>query len=523
MSTVVEVIEAKYVLDASGYKKGAKEVEDASKKASSAAKNTDKTDTKKVGPSFKGLATDAFGVIKEVGQAVAAALAVEFALIGSSMKKAAEFESLVSSIEAVEGSAEKARRSLSRLRDIAKAPGLGVKEATTGYLGLRRAGLGTEFSMRAVAGAGKANALSGGGKENLDRVLMAMSQIANKANLSAEELLQLTEAGVNVNQMLKDAFGTADTEKLQKMGVTSKQALEAIVAGFEKLPEKAGGTQNAFDNLADAIDFTQIAIGGAFNKAFLENINNFGNTIGELESSGFFTTFGELLANTFSGFTEGFGGFKEMIVNVAAIILVANERLTNFITGIVGVAKAIYDFLVNIPGFKYLMKYNPVELLYSGGEGMEDQFKRIKATLLASDEAGKKRAERQAQKDAIANEKDMREEQIQASKMQAQELAKAQEEKEKANRKKLSEIAEHTRKTAENTNPAPNIADRILGGGTLAGRGLSKQELTDMAGGSPNRSKDIKQALVELGVAIEREISRTANVTVGRNVSRREV
>ena len=44
-----------------------------------------------------------------------------------------------------------------------------------------------------------------------------------------------------------------------------------------------------------------------------------------------------------------------------------------------------------------------------------------------------------------------------------------------------------------------------------------------MAGGSPNRSKDIKQALVELGVAIEREISRTANVTVGRNVSRREV
>ncbi len=154
---------------------------------------------------------------------------------------------------------------------------------------------------------------------------------------------------------------------------------------------------------------------------------------------------------------------------------------------------------------------------------MEDQFKRIKATLLASDEAGKKRAERQAQKDALANEKDAREEQIQASKMQAQELAKAQEEKDKANRKKLSEIAEHTRKTAENTNPAPNIADRILGGGTLAGRGLSKQELTDMAGGSPNRSKDIKQALVELGVAIEREISRTANVTVGRNVSRREV
>jgi tape measure domain-containing protein len=523
MATVVEVIEAKYVLDASGYKKGAKEVEDASKKASKAASDGSKDGkSSKVGPSFKGLATDAFGIIKEVGQAVAAVLAVEFAVIGNSMKKAAEFESLVSSIEAVEGSAEKARRSLSRLRDIAKAPGLGVKEATTGYLGLRRAGLGTEFSMRAVAGAGKANALSGGGKENLDRVLLAMSQIANKANLSAEELLQLTEAGVNANQALKEAFGTADTEKLKKMGVTSKDALEAIVAGFERLPAKAGGTQNAFDNLADAIDFTQIAIGGAFNKAFLENINNFGNTIGELESSGFFTTFGELLSNTFSSFTDGFGGFKEMIVNVAAIILVANERLTNFIKGIVGVAKAIYDFLVNIPGFKYLMKYNPVEMLYSGGEGMEDQFKRIKATLMASDEAGKKRAEKQAKADAIINEKEAREEQIKATKLQAQEMAKAQEEQNKANRKKLSEIADHTRRTAENTKPEVNISDRILGGGTLAGRGISKQELTDISS-APSRSKDIKQALVELGVAIEREISRTANVTVGRNVSRREV
>lgn len=88
----------------------------------------------------------------------------------------------------------------------------------------------------------------------------------------------------------------------------------------------------------------------------------------------------------------------------------------------------------------------------------------------------------------------------------------------------LNDIRQNTKNTAENTQKLNDIQDRVLGGGTLGGRGLSRQELSDIqTGRGASGTREIKTILVELGVAIERGMSRTAARAIGNNVSRREV
>jgi hypothetical protein len=87
----------------------------------------------------------------------------------------------------------------------------------------------------------------------------------------------------------------------------------------------------------------------------------------------------------------------------------------------------------------------------------------------------------------------------------------------------LKSIAKSSKDTAENTQKLNDINDRVLGGGSLAQRGLSRQELTDISTGQRSGSREIKGLLVELGVAFEREISRKTSRAIGNNVTRREV
>lgn len=504
MATVVEEIVSKYVLDSSGYKKGAQDVQQASQKLS---KDNSQT-TSSFSSMFSKVNVGAVA-LKAVLAAVAAGgaiLAAEVNFLGGAMQKAAAFESLTSSLEAVEGGADKARRSITRLKEIAKAPGLGLQEAATGYLRLRRADMGREEAFRTVAAAGKANALSGGTKENLDRVLLAIAQIASKANVSQEEILQLTEAGVNAGKALKDAFGTADTEQLKRMGITSKEALAAIVASFEALPDKAGGAQNAFDNLSDAVDFATIAIGGAFNAALLGQINEFATNIGELTDRGVFKGAAEMVANSFADMTGRLGGTRETILKVTAGFVVFNEYLIGLFNSIIGIANRLKNLLP--PPLRGFADYSP-----AAGFSFGERFDQILSELRLLDQAGKIQLEKQAKQDKLSEAKD-----------------KAKEGQDslgglKGKNPLIEDLTKNAKRTADNTEKMANIQDRVLGGGSMGSRGLSRQELSDIqtGRGGMGGSKDIKSILVELGVAIERGMSTQTARAFGNNVSRREV
>ena len=102
-------------------------------------------------------------------------------------------------------------------------------------------------------------------------------------------------------------------------------------------------------------------------------------------------------------------------------------------------------------------------------------------------------------------------------------LADAQQADQGGFKDSLMKIAESSRETADNTKKQLDLNNRVLGGGSLASRGLSRQEMADMAGGRRSGTKEIKSILVELGYAIERNMGRQTATAFGNQVSRREI
>jgi tape measure domain-containing protein len=69
------------------------------------------------------------------------------------------------------------------------------------------------------------------GQEALPRVSRALGQMQAKGKVSAEEMLQLTEVGINANKYLVSAFGKT-VEELQKTKVPIEQVIDAIWKGL---------------------------------------------------------------------------------------------------------------------------------------------------------------------------------------------------------------------------------------------------------------------------------------------------
>ena len=163
----------------------------------------------------------------------------------------AAFDSLERGLTAVMGSASKASMEMVRLKEVAKLPGLGFQEAVKGSINLQAAGFSADVARRALQGFGNALATVGKGKTDLDGVITALTQIAAKGKVSAEEINQLAERVPQIREVMRSAFGTANTEDLQKLGISSQEFIEKVISELEKLPKATGGLQNDLENFSD--------------------------------------------------------------------------------------------------------------------------------------------------------------------------------------------------------------------------------------------------------------------------------
>ena len=118
------------------------------------------------------------------------------------IEAAKAYDSQVRGLAAYSRNAEELQAQLARLQEIAKLPGLGLKEVRQGVLQLEAAGISAETSERALMAFGNALALVGRGKSELDGVILALGQIASKGAISAEEINQIAERVPQVRQAL---------------------------------------------------------------------------------------------------------------------------------------------------------------------------------------------------------------------------------------------------------------------------------------------------------------------------------
>lgn len=192
-----------------------------------------------------------------------------------------EVQRLTLGLEAMMGGAKLAKDELEKLTIAAKAPGLGFEQAIEGSLRLQAVKFEASEARKIMSSFGNAIALAGGRGSSLNGVTTALSQIISKGKISAEEINQLAERVPQVRQAIEAAFGTSDSESLQKLNIDVKQFVLKVTEELEKLPKAVGGFSNSMENLKNASlrGFSQI--GEAIDKTFnvTGGINALSNTI----------------------------------------------------------------------------------------------------------------------------------------------------------------------------------------------------------------------------------------------------
>lgn len=158
--------------------------------------------------------------------------------------------------------------SLNEIKQTAKLPGLGIEEAGKATINFLSVKYAADLSNRAVREFGNALVYSGRGKEDLGGIANAFAQMKGKGNVMAQEINQIAERLPMIRDLMMQAFGTSNTEVIQKMGITADEFLGKIVARLEQLPRVSGGFKTAWENVIDSVKLGSYEVVNIADKLF---------------------------------------------------------------------------------------------------------------------------------------------------------------------------------------------------------------------------------------------------------------
>ena len=177
-----------------------------------------------------GIATAALGTIGVVGLGALAKKAIDVGIGFNAM-----MEQSTIAFETMLGDVDKAHAHLANLVDFAKRTPFeqaGLIDASKRLLAF---GFAAEEQIPMLTALGDAAAGLGMGTEGVNRLTIALGQMKAKTKVSAQEMMQLTEAGVPAWDILAKAIGktTAETMKLAEKGLISADvAIQALLDGM---------------------------------------------------------------------------------------------------------------------------------------------------------------------------------------------------------------------------------------------------------------------------------------------------
>jgi tape measure domain-containing protein len=193
------------------------------------------------------------------------------AVAAASLKSFAELEKLNKGLVAIMGSTELAADELARLREVARLPGLGLKEAVQGSINLQAVGLSADEARNTLMGFGKALAATGKGKVELEAIQYQLTQMISKNKLLAEDYKAIQSNLPLMAEGMQAAFGTKNIEAIRETGIGAKEFTLRLSEALAKLPQTqnvTGGLANAFENLQDSLFIAGAQMGEAINQAF---------------------------------------------------------------------------------------------------------------------------------------------------------------------------------------------------------------------------------------------------------------
>ena len=155
------------------------------------------------------------------------------------------------------------------------------------------------------------------GEDAMPRVARALGQMKSLGKLSAEELNQLSEAGINARKYLKEAFGMG-VEELQKSGKDIDEIINAIMDGLKK--EFGGAAADAQKTWAGV------------KEAFVSTLDEIARKGGESEGA-------------FDGLKESVRGLTGYLEENKALFIDISKNSVELASSMVNLARDIADFV----------------------------------------------------------------------------------------------------------------------------------------------------------------------------------
>lgn len=216
-----------------------------------------------------GINKGALGVIAGVGVALGA-------LGIASVKAAGQMEQTRIAFTTLLKDGEKAKSFLSELEKFAASTPFelpGVLDASKRLLAF---GFSAEQVIPILTAVGDSAAALGIGEEGIQRLTLAIGQMQAKGKVSAEEMLQLAEAGVPAWEMLANKIGTdipTAMDKASKGQISAAEGIQAVISGmnskFGGMMEQQAQTVNGImSNIQDSVTQSMVVIGDEIIEAF---------------------------------------------------------------------------------------------------------------------------------------------------------------------------------------------------------------------------------------------------------------
>lgn len=237
-----------------------------------ATMNAMRNQAKAVDGAITGLASHATGIGARLAAGFGAYKAISLGIneLSRAISNASQFEQFKTAIGAMVNSTTLAEEELSKLADIAEKTPLQLPQLVKGTQALLAYNFNLEEARKILVSVGDAAAASPGGMEfAMDRIIRALGQIKAKGRLAGQELLQLTEVGINGGEMVAAKMGISVPEALKKMekgAISAEVAIAGIVEGIDKrfggmMAKQARTLTGLFSTLQDSMDAVRRKVG----------------------------------------------------------------------------------------------------------------------------------------------------------------------------------------------------------------------------------------------------------------------
>jgi tape measure domain-containing protein len=208
--------------------------------------------------------------MKNIGTNLTQSLTVPIIGLGiASVKAFSDMEKLEKGLTAIMGSSELAKDEIVKLREVAKLPGLGLKEAVQGSINLQAVGLSAEEAKSTLMGFGTALAAVGKGKVELEAIQYQLTQMISKNKLLAEDYKVIQSNLPLMAEGMRAAFGTSNIDAIRETGISAKDFTLQLSNALSLLPQTqnvTGGLANSFENLSDNIFISLNELGKTINE-----------------------------------------------------------------------------------------------------------------------------------------------------------------------------------------------------------------------------------------------------------------